>query len=155
MQQNDLETISDAFIFAIAAHEGQEREPGLLYISHPIRVALHSLQLGFPNEAVIAAVLHDVVEDTETSIGSIRERFGEDVAEIVAALTKPPRGTPDRNQIYLNQLLNGPEIARRIKILDIQDNLASIDRHFSPDKAISYRESRTRLAETLRKEIGD
>ncbi|MHA1637808.1 MAG: HD domain-containing protein [Candidatus Thorarchaeota archaeon] len=153
MEQNDLENISKAFIFAIKAHEGQERSPGIPYVIHPLRVALHSLHLGFTAEAVIAAVLHDVVEDTKETIETIRELFGEDVAEIVATLTKPNRGAPNRNQIYLKQLLDGSAIACRIKLLDIQDNLSGIDEHFSPETAKVYRASRMRLAESLRERL--
>lgn len=153
MEQNELERISEAFTFAIAAHEGQMRESGVPYISHPIRVALHALSNGLSTEAIIAAVLHDVVEDTDTPIEKIVELFGDEIAEIVAALSKPEKGTPDRNQIYQKQLLQGPIIACRIKLLDIQDNLASIDRFFSPEKAISYRESRTHLAGILQKRL--
>ncbi len=153
MIQNELELLSKAFLFAFKAHEGQEREPGIPYVSHPIRVALHALKIGLSINAVIAAVLHDVVEDTDTPIVVISNLFGKDVAEIVAALTKPERETPRRNQIYLDQLLNGPESACRIKLLDIHDNLSSIDGYFSPEKAVVYRESRMRIAEALREHL--
>ncbi|MHA1575836.1 MAG: HD domain-containing protein [Candidatus Thorarchaeota archaeon] len=153
MDQNDLERISEAFMFAIAAHEGQERESGVPYISHPIRVALHALSIGLSTEAIMAAVLHDIVEDTDTSIETIVELFGEEIAEIVVAMTKSERGTPNRNMIYQEQLLQGPIVACQIKLLDIQDNLSSIDRFFSPEKAIKYRESRTQLAGILERRI--
>ena len=153
MNQNELERISEAFTFAIVAHEGQMRESGVPYISHPIRVALHALSNELSKEAIMAAVLHDVVEDTDTPIEKIVELFGDEIAEIVAALTKPERGTPNRNRIYQEQLLQGPLIACRIKLFDIQDNLSSIDRFFSHEKAVSYRESRTHLAGILQKRI--
>jgi len=153
MDQDELERISEAFTFAIAAHEGQMRESGVPYISHPIRVALHALSNELSTEAIIAAVLHDVVEDTDTPIEKIAELFGDEIAEIVAALTKPEKGTPNRNRIYQEQLLQGPIVACKIKLLDIQDNLSSIDRFFSPEIAIKYRESRTHLAGILQKRI--
>ncbi len=83
--------IEDAYLFAKEKHEGQFRRSGEPYIQHPIEVAyiLATLQSG--PETIASGLLHDVVEDTQTPIEEIRDRFGEDVAKIVEALTKIQR----------------------------------------------------------------
>jgi len=150
LTQDELNQISEAFIQAIAAHEGSYRGDGVPYVSHPIRISLHALSLGMSSDAVIAAVLHDVVEDTEVPLAQIVGKFGENVGMMVKALTKPPRGFPDRSRVYQEQLLSGPIEARRIKLLDIQDNLSDVDEYMERDIAKQYRKSREALAEVLK-----
>jgi len=150
LKDGDIERVSDAVILAINAHDGTYRGDGVPYVVHPIRIALHAASLGLSTPAVIASILHDVVEDTDTPISEIYSSFGDAVGDIVAALTKPVKGTPDRSRIYENQLLNGPLEARMVKLLDIQDNLADIDEFLGPERAKAYRESREILADRLR-----
>ncbi len=150
MAQEELDRISHSFIFAMNAHDGSFRSNGIPYVSHPIRVALHALSLGMTTEAIIAAVLHDVVEDTAISIEEVTTEFGPIVSDMVVALTKPARGTPNRNQIYESQLLNGPEEAKMVKLLDIQDNLSDVEDFLEPEDAAAYRRSREDLAQVLR-----
>ena len=76
---SEMKRIRDAFEMAFEAHSRQQRKTGEPYIIHPIavaRIVAEELELGA--SAVIAAFLHDVVEDTPHSIEEIRERFGED-----------------------------------------------------------------------------
>jgi GTP pyrophosphokinase len=101
-------------------------------------------------EAVISAVLHDVVEDTEVTLQEIKERFGSVVESNVCALTKPERGTPNRSDIYQRQLLNGSHDARRIKLLDIQDNLSDVEEFMGEEQAMNYRKDREALADILK-----
>ena len=85
----DMVRIHEAFEFARMAHEGQIRKSGEPYIIHPIAVAsivAEELKLGA--NPVIAAFLHDVVEDTEYTMDDILQRFGEDVAFLVRVVTK-------------------------------------------------------------------
>ena len=82
--------VREAFETARIAHAGQfrngaERFP---YIDHPRVVAERLAQHGFPDEVLAAALLHDVVEDTETGVGELRARFGDQVAELVVAMTE-------------------------------------------------------------------
>ncbi len=142
--------ISDAVILAIRAHDGVYRGDGVPYVVHPIRVALHAAGNGLSPQAIIASLLHDVVEDTDTPISEIYSAFGDNVGDMVSALTKPVKGTPGRTQIYEDQLLRGPPEAKKVKLLDIQDNLADIDEYFEPERAQAYRESHEALADRLR-----
>ncbi len=85
----DLQRIKDAYALAEQAHEGQKRKTGQPYIIHPIAVAnIAAEELELDANTVIAAFLHDVVEDTPYTVEDIRERFGDDVAFLVDAVTK-------------------------------------------------------------------
>lgn len=85
----DLERIKDAYALASSAHAGQKRNSGDPYIMHPIAVAaIVAEELELDANPVIAAFLHDVVEDTPYTVEDIRERFGDDVAFLVDAVTK-------------------------------------------------------------------
>ncbi len=79
--------LAGALDFARSAHHGPRRE-GDTDIDHPVAVARLLDEAGFDEDVVAAALLHDVVEDTRTSVEEIRERFGEPVAGLVAAMTE-------------------------------------------------------------------
>jgi (p)ppGpp synthase/HD superfamily hydrolase len=74
---------------ARAAHAGQVRNGsgGMPYIEHPIAVAARLEQQGYRDEVLAAALLHDVIEDSETTLDELRRLFGEEVAGLVGALT--------------------------------------------------------------------
>ncbi|MFL5833678.1 MAG: HD domain-containing protein [Solirubrobacterales bacterium] len=74
---------------ARADHAGQTRNGsgGMPYVEHPIAVAARLEELGYRDEVLAAALLHDVVEDSDTTLDELREKFGEDVAGMVGALT--------------------------------------------------------------------
>ncbi|MRJ02993.1 MAG: bifunctional (p)ppGpp synthetase/guanosine-3',5'-bis(diphosphate) 3'-pyrophosphohydrolase [Epsilonproteobacteria bacterium] len=80
--------ILEALEFAKEAHKGQFRKSGEPYVVHPILVATLVAYIAKDETMVIAALLHDVVEDTDFGIEEIRERFGDDVAHLVGGLTK-------------------------------------------------------------------
>jgi (p)ppGpp synthase/HD superfamily hydrolase len=86
----ESELIRKALEMAERAHAGQTRNGsgGMAYIHHPVAVAELLAANGFDEETVAAALLHDVVEDSETSIEDVRDRFGPRVAELVATLTE-------------------------------------------------------------------
>ncbi|MDR2598510.1 MAG: RelA/SpoT family protein [Holosporales bacterium] len=84
----DAELIEKAFIFAIDRHGTQLRESGDPFFSHPIEVAEILVSLKTDQETVIAGLLHDTVEDTDTSIAEIEENFGSGIARIVDGVTK-------------------------------------------------------------------
>jgi GTP pyrophosphokinase len=87
----DRELVTRAFSFAAAAHEGQQRRSGSDFIEHPVGVARICAQLRLDEQTLAAALLHDVVEDTETEIEDVRAAFGEEVARLVAGVTKLTR----------------------------------------------------------------
>lgn len=87
-RESDLALIKKAYEFAAEKHKNQYRKSGELYIVHPLAVTdiLADLHVG-PN-ALCAGMLHDVVEDTETTLSDLKEIFNEDIAEIVDGVTK-------------------------------------------------------------------
>ena len=91
LKPSDIGHIEEAYQFSDAAHQGQFRLSGLPYISHPIAVAEIVADWHLDAQAVMAALLHDVMEDTEVSKQQITERFGKPVAELVDGLSKLDR----------------------------------------------------------------
>ena len=89
LPEADLPRVEAAYQLAKKAHAPQFRKSGIPYITHPISVARTALvELGLGTNSIMAALLHDVVEDTEYTIENIQEAFGEDVAFLVSVLTK-------------------------------------------------------------------
>lgn len=89
-KQYDIEKIKDAFLYARSLHEGQLRQSGDPYISHPIAVACILAELELDTDSICAGLLHDTLEDcaTRTCYDELRRRFGDDVALIVDGVTK-------------------------------------------------------------------
>jgi (p)ppGpp synthase/HD superfamily hydrolase len=88
----DSPLLADAYDLAAAAHAGQRRkDDGAPYLTHPVRVAELVRAAGVGEEAEAAALLHDVVEDSDVDLAEVARRFGPGVAEIVAALTEDDR----------------------------------------------------------------
>ncbi|HEX5336946.1 MAG TPA: bifunctional (p)ppGpp synthetase/guanosine-3',5'-bis(diphosphate) 3'-pyrophosphohydrolase [Gallionella sp.] len=88
IKPQDVEHVREAIEFSRAAHQGQMRRSGAPYVTHPIAVARILTTLRLDVQAIIAALLHDVVEDTEITAEQIAERFGKPVAELVEGLSK-------------------------------------------------------------------
>ncbi|MDP9308765.1 MAG: bifunctional (p)ppGpp synthetase/guanosine-3',5'-bis(diphosphate) 3'-pyrophosphohydrolase [Actinomycetota bacterium] len=87
----DRELLSRAFRFAAAAHEGQQRRSGEAFIRHPWGAAKILAELRQDEQTIAAALLHDVVEDTETEIDEVRTEFGDEIAQLVEGVTKLTR----------------------------------------------------------------
>ncbi|PIZ74719.1 MAG: bifunctional GTP diphosphokinase/guanosine-3',5'-bis(diphosphate) 3'-diphosphatase, partial [Piscirickettsiaceae bacterium CG_4_10_14_0_2_um_filter_44_336] len=88
LKKRQIKQIKAAFEFGRLAHQGQTRKTGGDYIWHPVAVAEILAEIQLDHESLIAAILHDVVEDTDYNKEDIVERFGENVAEIVDGVTK-------------------------------------------------------------------
>jgi len=86
--KDELHIIDKAFETANSFHQGQLRRSGEPYIIHPIAVANILVDLGMDYQSIVAALLHDVVEDTPYTIEQLTEEFGEDVAILVDGVTK-------------------------------------------------------------------
>jgi RelA/SpoT family (p)ppGpp synthetase len=83
-----VEEIYQAYLVGAQAHEGQSRVSGEPYISHPVAVARILAEMRMDSKSIIAAILHDVIEDTPTAKEHIAEQFGEEVAELVDGVSK-------------------------------------------------------------------
>ena len=88
LTEEQLEQVSAAYEFGAQAHEGQTRKTGEPYITHPVAVAQELAEMRLDFEAIIAAILHDTVEDTEASLPEIEEKFGAEVATLVDGVSK-------------------------------------------------------------------
>ena len=87
----DTKRLYDAFAYADNAHSGQLRKDGSPYITHPLAVAEIAAELELDTESIIAALLHDTIEDTETTYDDIAKLFGKSVADLVDGVTKLTR----------------------------------------------------------------
>jgi (p)ppGpp synthase/HD superfamily hydrolase len=114
-------TLEDAIILATQRHRGQSDKAGVPYILHPLRVMASLGQNASESERIVA-VLHDVVEDCDVSLQNLRDLgFSEEVVAAVDALTK----RDDEKDDYMRAIrrVAENEIARRVKIGDLTDNM--------------------------------
>ena len=88
LKPDEVALVRDAYAFAEAAHAGQKRYSGEPYITHPLAVAGALAEWQMDVQAVVAALLHDVMEDTAVTKAQIAQRFGKHVAELVDGLSK-------------------------------------------------------------------
>ncbi len=91
LKPKDIDYVRQAIEFSRVAHEGQTRRSGVPYVTHPIAVARILTPLHIDVQAIIAALLHDVVEDAKVTAEQIADQFGKPVAELVEGLSKLDR----------------------------------------------------------------
>jgi GTP diphosphokinase / guanosine-3',5'-bis(diphosphate) 3'-diphosphatase len=89
----DKELVARAFQYAAAAHEGQQRRSGEPFVHHPWATAKICAQLRLDEQAIAAALLHDVVEDSAVELDDVRSEFGDEIAVLVEGVTKLTRTT--------------------------------------------------------------
>ena len=121
-----LEAVRAAYRLAAEAHKEQRRKTGEPYIIHPIAVArIVAEEMGLGANPVIAAFLHDVVEDCPYTIEDIRERFGDDVAFLVDVVTKRKKDKYDRSKQVDNfrQILSSVQYDVRAILVKLADRL--------------------------------
>ena len=122
----ELQRLRDAFEFAKMAHSEQKRKTGEPYILHPIAVAtIVAEELLMEANVVMAAFLHDVVEDTSYSLEDIRMRFGDDVAFLVDVVTKKKKQKYDESKQVDNyrQMLNSIQYDIRALLIKLADRM--------------------------------
>lgn len=88
LPDDQVEAVRTAYLFGAKAHEGQHRVSGEPYIYHPLEVACILADMHMDHQTLIAALLHDVIEDTDTAKKEISKRFGKSVAELVDGVSK-------------------------------------------------------------------
>lgn len=122
--------VKDALEVARRAHAGQLRRgsDGLPYIDHPLTVAELLVKHRFGDEVLAAALLHDVVENSEIEIDEIRERFGEIVADLVAAMTEDETISlyEDRKEEHRQRVAEADPAALAIFAADKLTNVAML-----------------------------
>lgn len=123
----NLESIERAYKLAEEAHGDQKRRSGEPYIIHPVCVAKILVELGMDSESVIAALLHDVVEDTDVPLATIEKMFGKDVALLVNGVTKlgkiPYSSKEEQQAENLRKMLLAMAQDIRVMIIKLADRL--------------------------------
>jgi guanosine-3',5'-bis(diphosphate) 3'-pyrophosphohydrolase len=126
----DQAYINRAFQYAYDGHNGQNRKSGEPYITHPLHVALYLCELNFDKETIAAALLHDLIEDTDISYEDIKKEFGEEVADIVDGVTKLDKIKYSSNEEAKADAIRKMVIAMskdiRVLILKLADRLHNI-----------------------------
>ena len=127
--------LEQALRFAAIGHHGQaRRSSGVPYLEHVVAVAWILDRAGFDEDVVIAGLLHDLVEDTSTTLQDVEQRFGRVVADLVAHCSEVKtdekgrkRAWIDRKRDHLVALREAPAEAHAIILADKLHNLISID----------------------------
>jgi len=136
----DMSRIRAAFEFARQAHGTQMRKDGTEYITHPLASAEIVAEIGLDEDSLCAALLHDVIEDTDVSFDEIKKRFGKDVAEIVDGVTKLSRvqytSKEEEQMDNLRKMLIAMAQDIRVILIKIADRLHNMRtmEYVSPEK---------------------
>lgn len=116
MNMSKTATVEDAISIAAQAHKGQKDKAGAPYLLHPLRMMLRMKS----EAAMIAAVLHDVVEDTDWTLERLREEGFTD--EVLAAVECLTRRDGEAYQEFIERV-KANSIARQVKVADLEDNM--------------------------------
>ncbi|MFQ5960120.1 MAG: RelA/SpoT family protein [Candidatus Methylomirabilales bacterium] len=125
--EGDVEVLCRAHEFAAAIHGGQARRSGDPYLSHPMEVAAILTELRMDERAIAAGLLHDAIEDTQTTMGEIRARFGDEIADLVDGVTKlsklPFSTREDRQAESFRKMLLAMAQDIRVIVIKLADRL--------------------------------
>lgn len=138
-EEKDKDLISKAFFFAREKHGDQKRNSGEPYFSHVAMVAKNCVDLGMDTETIIGALLHDTLEDTETTDDEVRELFGEQVLFLVKGVTKLGKlkyKGHERHVESLRKFFVAMSEDLRVIIIKLADRLHNVQtlEHVRPDK---------------------
>lgn len=155
MKQSEANLLAKAIQFAVTAHGEQKRkytdEP---YVTHPLAVMRMVQEVPHTTEMLVAAVLHDVVEDTPVELAEIKQEFGPVVATYVDGLTdvsKPEDGNrATRKSLDRAHTAEQPAEVQTIKLADLIHNTASIEQH-DPSFYKVYKQEKIELLKVLTK----
>jgi (p)ppGpp synthase/HD superfamily hydrolase len=125
----DFDLINKAIYWARKYHGEQKRKSGEPYYSHPLEVAYMISEHKLKTDVIVASVLHDIIEDTEVTVGMILDNFGQRIAQMVDRLT---RDRPDGSKLSIEETLNNiykveDEEVLLIKLFDRFHNLLTIN----------------------------
>ena len=127
MPSADIALIEKAIVFARDKHKDQKRKDGSPYIIHPLAVAEVVLEMGLDQDAVLGALLHDCIEDTDASFDDIAKKFGRTTAELVEGVTKLTRAdfssTEEAQMENLRKMFMAMSKDIRVVLIKIADRL--------------------------------
>ena len=136
----DLELIRRAFVFAKNSHINQHRRSGELFILHPLGVANILADLGLDTQTIIAALLHDVVEDTELTLDDVENKFGPEIRMLIDGVTKLEKiefkSREEKQAENLRKMLIAMAQDIRVILIKLADRLHNMRTlsHLSPEK---------------------
>ena len=127
MPEIDMKVIDQAIEYAAVKHKDQKRKDGSPYVIHPLAVAEIVVEMGLDIDAVLGALLHDCIEDTDASHDDIAKLFGETVAELVEGVTKLTRAnfssTEQAQMENLRKMFMAMSKDIRVVLIKIADRL--------------------------------
>ena len=130
MSEEDLERVRESFQYAKTYHEGQLRKDGSPYITHPLEVAHLVAELGLDADSVMAALLHDTIEDTDATYDEVARRFTSAVADLVEGVTKLDKvkhtSIEEKQMENLRKMLMSMAKDARVMLIKICDRLHNI-----------------------------
>ena len=130
LTQEDRARVRDAFDYARSHHEGQLRKDGSPYITHPLEVAHLVAELGLDADSIMAALLHDTIEDTDATHEEVAKRFSETVADLVEGVTKLTKvkytSTEEKQMENLRKMLMAMAQDVRVILIKICDRVHNI-----------------------------
>ena len=138
----DIPRIRKAFDYAVRCHDGQKRKDGSPYVTHTIAAATIAAQMGLDDDAIVAALLHDVLEDCDVGHDELAEEFGKEVADIVEGVTKLTRvqfSTVEETQMEnLRKMLLAMARDIRVILIKLADRLHNMRtmEYQSPEKQL-------------------
>ncbi len=130
----DYDLFDRALIFAARAHSNQHRKgTDVPYITHPVALAVMLIEMGCSDELIVAALLHDVIEDTPVTLSEVEAEFGSRVAELVWGVTEPDRSAPweARKAQAIHKLRDAPLPIKLLACVDKLHNIRSLARGYT------------------------
>ena len=155
----DIYKIKKAYLYAENKHKNQYRKSGEPYIIHPLHVAYTLAKLGLDTQTICAALLHDVVEDTDACYGDIEKKFGTEIAQIVEGVTKITelfKSVEEKQAENYNKMFGAMEKDIRIIILKLADRLHNINtlEHLKRDRQIAISKETIELYAPIAYKLG-
>ena len=124
----DFDLINKAIYWARKYHGDQKRKSGEAYYTHPLEVAYMISEHNLKTDVIVASILHDIIEDTEITVGMIFDNFGQRIAQMVDRLT---RDRPDGTKLRVEEIINNAyklkdQEVLMIKLIDRLHNMQTI-----------------------------
>lgn len=127
LDKDEVEEIYAAYLYGAEAHDGQKRASGEAYIFHPLQVARILATMKLDHQVLIAAILHDVIEDTTAAKEQVSEAFGHDVAELVDGVSKLTQVTfsskAEAHAEYFRKMMMAMARDIRVMLIKLADRL--------------------------------
>ena len=149
LEEKDVKEIEKAYLYAKEKHKGQYRRTGEEYIVHPLFVAYILTSINADKDTIIAALLHDTIEDTDVSKSDIKEKFGDVVAKLVDGVTKINNINVSTDNEYLTsyykKIIVGMSEDVRVIIIKLADRLHNMRTLY----ALDHEKQKRKAKETL------